>query len=58
MSVFENFPVPVVFGHRGDLVHAPENTLPSFQQAFQKGADGVELDVSLTADGRVVVIHS
>ncbi len=56
-STFENFPTPIVLAHRGDLAHAPENTLPSFQQALQKGADGVELDAKLTADGHVIVIH-
>ncbi len=55
--MFEHFPNLVIFAHRGDLAHAPENTLPSFQQALQKGADGVELDAKLTADGRVIVIH-
>ncbi|MBK9207624.1 MAG: glycerophosphodiester phosphodiesterase [Anaerolineales bacterium] len=55
--MFEHFPNLVIFAHRGDLAHAPENTLPSFQQALQKGADGVELDAKLTADGHVIVIH-
>jgi glycerophosphoryl diester phosphodiesterase len=55
--MIEDFPRPILFAHRGDLAHAPENTLPAFQQALQKGADGVELDVNLTADGHVVVIH-
>ena len=55
--MFENFPTPIILAHRGDLTHAPENTLPSFQQAIQKGADGVELDAKLTADGHVIVIH-
>ena len=55
--MFEHYPSPVIFAHRGDLTHAPENTLPSFQQALQKGADGVELDAKLTADGQVIVIH-
>ncbi len=48
---------PLNFGHRGSPRAAPENTLASFQQARQDGADGVELDVQLTADGHVVVIH-
>jgi glycerophosphoryl diester phosphodiesterase len=56
-SIFENFPTPIILAHRGDLAHAPENTLPSFQQAIQKGADGVELDAKLTSDGHVIVIH-
>ena len=55
--MIENFPRPIILAHRGDSAHAPENTLPSFQQALQKGADGVELDVKLTADGHVIVIH-
>ena len=55
--MLENFPRPIVLAHRGDLAHAPENTLPSFQQAIQKGADGVELDAKLTVDGHVIVIH-
>jgi glycerophosphoryl diester phosphodiesterase len=55
--MLEHFSRPIIFAHRGDLVHAPENTLPSFSQAIQKGADGVELDVKLTADGHIIVIH-
>jgi len=55
--MFENFPHPIILAHRGDLVHAPENTLPSFSQAIQKDADGVELDAKLTRDGHVIVIH-
>lgn len=55
--MLDRIPTPVVFAHRGDLAHAPENTLPSFTQALQKGADGVELDAKLTSDGQVVVIH-
>jgi glycerophosphoryl diester phosphodiesterase len=55
--MLEHFPRPIIFAHRGDLAHAPENTLPSFSQAIQKGADGVELDAKLTADGHVIVIH-
>ena len=55
--MIENFPRPILLAHRGDFAHAPENTLPSFQQAIQKGADGVELDAKLTSDGHVIVIH-
>ena len=47
---------PVV-GHRGNRMHAPENTLESFRQAVALGVDALELDVHLTADGEVVVIH-
>jgi glycerophosphoryl diester phosphodiesterase len=55
--MIENFPRPILLAHRGDLAHAPENTLPAFQQAIEKGADGVELDAKLTADGHVITIH-
>lgn len=46
-----------VLGHRGASGYAPENTLPSFALALEQGADGVELDVQLTKDGEIVVIH-
>ncbi len=55
--MLENFPSPIILAHRGDKSFAPENTLPSFAQAIQKGADGVELDAKLTADGHIIVIH-
>lgn len=55
--MFEHFPHPIIFAHRGDSAHAPENTLPAFEQALQKGAHGVELDVKLTSDNQVIVIH-
>ena len=46
-----------VVGHRGNSAVAPQNTLAAFEAAWRAGADCVELDVQLTADGRVVVIH-
>lgn len=55
--MLQNFPTPIILAHRGDLTHAPENTLPAFSQAIQKGADGVELDAKLTSDGHVIVLH-
>jgi glycerophosphoryl diester phosphodiesterase len=48
---------PLVIAHRGDSAHRPENTLASFAGALEVGAALVELDVQLTADGHVVVIH-
>jgi glycerophosphoryl diester phosphodiesterase len=48
---------PLIIAHRGDSAHRPENTLASFVSALEVGADIVELDVQLTADGHVVVIH-
>jgi glycerophosphoryl diester phosphodiesterase len=44
-------------GHRGNSAHAPENTIESFRQAVALGVDALELDVHLSADGHVVVIH-
>ncbi len=48
---------PLVLGHRGAASEAPENTVAAFRRAMAAGADGVELDVQLTRDRRVVVIH-
>ena len=47
----------LVFGHRGAMAHAPMNTLASFQTAYDQGAQGVELDVQLSRDGHLVVVH-
>lgn len=49
--------MPLIIAHRGDSVHAPENTLAAFRRAVEAGADGIEFDVQLTADGEVVVFH-
>lgn len=46
-----------VYAHRGASAYAPENTLPAFKLAEEQGADGIELDVHLTKDGELVVIH-
>ncbi len=46
-----------VLGHRGASGYAPENTIPAFRKAIEMGADGVELDIQLTKDGEIVVIH-
>jgi glycerophosphoryl diester phosphodiesterase len=48
---------PLVIAHRGASGTAPENTLPAFERAVQLGADMIELDVQLTRDGEVVVVH-
>ena len=48
---------PLVIGHRGAAGEAPENTLAAFELALRQGADGIELDVHLSADGVPVVIH-
>jgi glycerophosphoryl diester phosphodiesterase len=46
-----------VIGHRGAAAYAPENTMASFMKAEESGADWFELDVRLSKDGEVVVIH-
>jgi len=46
-----------VVAHRGASGYAPENTLAAFSKAINMGADYVELDVQLTLDEKVVVIH-
>lgn len=46
-----------IFGHRGASEYAPENTMEAFKLAYEMGADGIELDVQLTLDGQLVVIH-
>ncbi len=46
-----------IFAHRGARRAAPENTMPAFQKALEMGVDGIELDVHLSADGDLVVIH-
>jgi len=52
-----DIPAPIVFAHRGDSVHAPENTLAAFTMAADKGAPAIEFDVKLSEDGQVIVIH-
>ena len=47
----------LIWAHRGASKQFPENTLAAFKRAAELGADGIELDVSLSADGRVVVMH-
>lgn len=48
---------PLVIAHRGASADAPENTLAAFALAMEQGADGIELDVQLSADGWPVVMH-
>lgn len=55
---FPTRPRPLLFAHRGASLHAPENTMESFDLAVRLGgADVLELDVHLSADGEVVVLH-
>ncbi len=46
-----------IYAHRGASGLAPENTMAAFYLALEQGADGIELDVHLTKDEKLVVIH-
>lgn len=48
---------PRILAHRGASLEAPENTHAAFELARRQGADGLELDIHLTADGVPVVLH-
>ncbi|HET6343343.1 MAG TPA: glycerophosphodiester phosphodiesterase family protein, partial [Myxococcota bacterium] len=48
---------PLLFAHRGASRQAPENTLEAFDLAVRLGADVLEMDVHLSADGEVRVMH-
>ncbi|QAY68606.1 glycerophosphodiester phosphodiesterase [Paenibacillus protaetiae] len=49
--------MPVNFAHRGASGYCPENTMAAFTKALELGATGIETDVQMTADGRLVLIH-
>lgn len=48
----------LIIAHRGESSEAPENTLSAINLAWAIGADGVEIDVHLTGDNKIVVIHN
>jgi glycerophosphoryl diester phosphodiesterase len=54
---FFDSPRPLIFAHRGGCALGPENTLAAFDLGLQAGADGLELDVHLSADGIAMVHH-
>jgi glycerophosphoryl diester phosphodiesterase len=56
-TIYPDLPRPLLFGHRGASRHAPENTLEAFDLAARQGANVLEMDVHMTADGEVVVLH-
>lgn len=53
----QNRTKPLIIAHRGSSTHAPENTLAAFVLAADQDADAIELDVTLSRDGQIVVIH-
>ena len=48
---------PKLTAHRGGAAYAPENTMAAFEKALDMGADLVEIDVQLSADGHAVIMH-
>jgi glycerophosphoryl diester phosphodiesterase len=57
IDLFPGIPRPLLFAHRGLSSLAPENSMAAFKLARDRGIPGLELDVHLTKDGKVVVIH-
>ncbi|WP_138754144.1 glycerophosphodiester phosphodiesterase [Paenibacillus sinopodophylli] len=47
----------IIIAHRGASGEAPENTMAAFQLAEEQGAEGMELDIHLSADGEIIVCH-
>lgn len=56
-ALLPDFPRPLIFAHRGLSTVFPENTMASFRAAKDAGIPGIELDVHLTKDGKLVVFH-
>jgi len=54
---FANRRGPLISAHRGFSAIAPENTMPALQAAFDAGADIAEIDIRMTADGALVLMH-
>ena len=52
-----NYGVPLIMAHRGYSAAAPENTIPAFQKCIEEGYTAAELDVQMTADGEIIVLH-
>jgi glycerophosphoryl diester phosphodiesterase len=46
-----------IIGHRGAALREPENTLRGIRHGLSSGADGVEIDVRLSGDGRAIILH-
>ena len=46
---------PLLYAHRGASFEHPENSLAAFAKALELGADALEIDVHMTADGHVMV---
>jgi glycerophosphoryl diester phosphodiesterase len=55
--MYDQLPQPTIFAHRGSSAYAPENTLAAFELAVRQNANAIEIDVKLSSDGHVIVIH-
>ena len=47
----------IIFGHRGSPTLSTENTLTSFEKAIEQGVDGLEFDIRLSKDKKIVIFH-
>jgi glycerophosphoryl diester phosphodiesterase len=56
-STYRDLKQPTIFAHRGASAYAPENTMAAFKLALDQGADAIEMDAKLSADGHVIVMH-
>ncbi len=56
-AAFKDFPKTMVIAHRGGALLKPENTMPAFEHARNIGAHALELDIHLSKDQELVVIH-
>lgn len=56
-SIFEADKGTLVYAHRGASGYAPENTMAAFTKAAELGSHGIECDVQMTKDGRLVICH-
>jgi glycerophosphoryl diester phosphodiesterase len=57
VELFQSDSETLVFAHRGSKCNRPENTLAAFEEALRVGTDGIELDVHLSKDEELMVIH-
>jgi glycerophosphoryl diester phosphodiesterase len=55
--MYSELPRPTIFAHRGASAHAPENTLAAIELAVNQKSDAIEIDVKLSSDDQIVVIH-
>lgn len=57
LAIMGDRPRPYIMAHRGNSEHCPENTLAAFKRALDEGADVIETDLHVSADGVLMCIH-